>query len=426
MISKNIFFKLNNDHFKIFFLLILLFIIFYRSPYILINGRFVAEEGSFWFRNAHLHGPFYALTQIFWGSSYLNLWSNIASFFSILVPIEYAPYVTVYFSLLIKLYLFIFIVFSESEFIKSNFDKAIISFIVLLSPPMVPEVWLNTLTSQVYFFIFCILILLQNSFKKNFFFYTSPIILFLGGMSSILCCALTPIFFLNFIKKKNKFNFINFFLILFSALVQFFIFIFSHVENLAFGGSQERFILSINKFINFLYNVYIKAFLGRPFTQFLYYNIFENLNFVIIFFSISLLIIFFFILILKNIPKDDILNKLFFAFFIISLLSFFASKDSSVQGRYAVAPGILSLFIFYRISQISSIFFRYFSYILVFISILAGAYEFKSRTKYPEFLLCNTSKWTCPDWKSEVFKWKNDKNYKMKIWNYPGKYMSLN
>ena len=100
MISKNIFFKLNNDHFKIFFLLILLFIIFYRSPYILINGRFVAEEGSFWFRNAHLHGPFYALTQIFWGSSYLNLWSNIASFFSILVPIEYAPYVTVYFSLL--------------------------------------------------------------------------------------------------------------------------------------------------------------------------------------------------------------------------------------------------------------------------------------------------------------------------------------
>lgn len=195
MINKNNFFIINKNYFKIFLLLLILFIIFYRSPYILINGRFVAEEGSFWFRNAYLHGPFYALTQIFWGSSYLNLWPNIASFFSILVPIEYAPYVTVYFSLLIKLYLFIFIVFSETEFVRSNFDKAIISFIVLLSPPMVPEIWLNTLTSQVYFFIISTLILFQNSPKKKFFFYTSPIIIFLGGMSSILCSALTPIFF---------------------------------------------------------------------------------------------------------------------------------------------------------------------------------------------------------------------------------------
>ena len=404
----------------------MLLIIFYRSPYILINGRFVAEEGSFWFRNAYIFGPFYALTQVFWGSSYLNIWPNIASFFSILVPIEYAPYVTVYFSLLVKAYLFIFITFSASEFIKSNFDRSIISFIVLLSPPMVPEVWLNTLTSQVYFFIFCILILFQDSYKKDFFFYTSPVILLLGGLSSVLCCALTPIFFFKFVKKINKFNFTNFILISFSAFVQLFIFIYSHVQNLALSGSQERFVLSFSKIINFLYNVYIKAFLGRPLTQFLYYNIFEKLNFGIIVLSILLLSITFFFLILKNIRKDDILNKLFLALLTIALLSFFSSKDISVQGRYAVAPGILLLFNIYRIFQISSGLLRYFSCILIVTSILTGAYEFKSRTKYPEFLLCKTSKWTCPDWKSQVEKWKNDKNVKIKIWNYPGKHMSLN
>ena len=405
-------------------LLIIFFIIFYRSPYILINGRFVAEEGTFWFRNAYLFGPYYALTQVFWGSSYLNIWPNIASFFSILVPIEYAPYITVYFSLLVKVYLFIFILYSESKFFKSNFDRSIISFIILLSPPMVPEVWLNTLTSQVYFFIICVLILFQDS-HKNFFFYMSPVILLVGGLSSILCCALTPIFFYKFIKKINKFNFINFLSILFTAFVQFFIFIYSHIYNLALSGSQERFVLSFNKIVNFLYNVYIKAFLGRPLTQFLYHNFFENVKFITLVLLILLVFIVFFFFVFKKIQKDDILNKLFLTLVIISILSFFAAKDSYVQGRYAVIPGILLILNIYRIFQISSGLLRYFSCILVITSVLTGAYEFKSKTKYPEFLICKTNKWTCPDWKTQVKKWKNNKNIKIKIWNYPGKYMSL-
>ena len=77
-----------NKNFKIIFLLILLILIFYRSPYILTNGRFIAEEGSFWFRNAYLDGPLAGITQIFWGSGYLNLWANIASVFATFVPIK--------------------------------------------------------------------------------------------------------------------------------------------------------------------------------------------------------------------------------------------------------------------------------------------------------------------------------------------------
>ena len=54
---------LNKDFFlknyKIIFLLIILILIFYRSPYIFLNGRFVAEEGSFFFKNAYLYGPIY-------------------------------------------------------------------------------------------------------------------------------------------------------------------------------------------------------------------------------------------------------------------------------------------------------------------------------------------------------------------------------
>ena len=52
-LNKGFFLK----NYKILFLLFILFLIFYRSPYIFLNGRFIAEEGSFWFRNAFLFGP---------------------------------------------------------------------------------------------------------------------------------------------------------------------------------------------------------------------------------------------------------------------------------------------------------------------------------------------------------------------------------
>ena len=41
--------------------LILLIIFFYRSPFIFLNGRFMAEEGSIFFANAYNNNFFYSL-----------------------------------------------------------------------------------------------------------------------------------------------------------------------------------------------------------------------------------------------------------------------------------------------------------------------------------------------------------------------------
>jgi hypothetical protein len=83
-LNKNFFYK----NYKIFLLIFFLLLIYYRSPYIFNNGRFVAEEGSFWFRNTYLFGPIKGLTQIFYGSGYFNLWANISS-----VVASFLPYV---------------------------------------------------------------------------------------------------------------------------------------------------------------------------------------------------------------------------------------------------------------------------------------------------------------------------------------------
>ena len=98
--------KLNIEYKNFIFLIILLLIILHRSPYIFLEGRFIEEEGSFWFRNLFLNGQLDTLFFISNFSGYLNLWMNIAAFFSGFVDINYAPMVTVYFPLVLLMYIF--------------------------------------------------------------------------------------------------------------------------------------------------------------------------------------------------------------------------------------------------------------------------------------------------------------------------------
>ena len=183
----------------------------------------------------YLFGQIAGLTQINWASSYFHLWPNIASVFATFVPLEYSPLVTVYFALIVKLYLFLFIIFGKSNFAKSNVDKFFLTFIVLLSPPMVSEVWLNTLVSQVYFTIICIFVLFQKNDTGSIFNKSSPFILLISSLTSLLPCLLTPFFLFNFIRKKNKLNLYNFVSILIGSVFQFFIFSYSYLQNFLFA-----------------------------------------------------------------------------------------------------------------------------------------------------------------------------------------------
>ena len=129
-----------NKNVKIILLFIILVIIFYRSPHIFLNGRFAAEEGAFFFRNSFLNGPIQGLFYVFEGSPYFNFWANLASVLASYFPLEYSPLVTVYMAFLVQFYLFVFIIFSESDFLINIKDKIIVSFLVLLAPPMVASI----------------------------------------------------------------------------------------------------------------------------------------------------------------------------------------------------------------------------------------------------------------------------------------------
>src|SRR5210317_888994 len=96
-------------NFRIIFILFLILLIFYRSPYIFLNGRFIAEEGSWWFSNVFANGPLSGLFYIYWCSIYFNFWANISSVLAYFFPLEMAPLITVYMAFIVKFYMFLYI-----------------------------------------------------------------------------------------------------------------------------------------------------------------------------------------------------------------------------------------------------------------------------------------------------------------------------
>ena len=122
---------------------------------------------------------------------------------------NYSSLVDVYFALIIKLVIFLYIFYSNSTLFYNVKYKILAISLILFSPPMTPEVWLTTIHSKSYFGIFTFILLFQkfdnlNTFKKSIYRFT----IVFNGLCSIYSTILSPIFFLKFLleKKKDDFN----------------------------------------------------------------------------------------------------------------------------------------------------------------------------------------------------------------------------
>jgi len=400
-------------------LLLIITLIIYRSPYILINGRFFAEDAQIFFKNTYEKGFIYGLFQIYLETGYLNLWANIVSVFANITPIKYAPFWSIYLSLLLKLFIFFFIFFSKSDFLINYKHKAIASFIILFSPPMVPEIWLNAINGMSYFGIFAIIFLFSNH-SKSLFFRFSFMTMFIGSLSSLYVCVLTPVYYFKYYLTKKKVDKNRFYFIFLGTLIQLFIFSYTHINSLQW--KDTRFIVSYEKIINFFYNVVSKDFFGRQISKKLYENFISDNSIIFLFIFIFFLTLFFLFLNYQiRIKKDKILLKLVLIFFLESLLVIFGAQGETVYGRYAAVPGISLLFIILRLSQTSSRSINKFFTLSLIFSCLMGLIEFRYMARYPKQLNCIN----CPDWKEQILIWEKNYNYKILVWDYPLKYFYL-
>ena len=417
---------LKNNTLKIF-LIFLIFISYYRSPFIFTNGRFQSLDFVYHMISVDL-SFFDSLTYVDLNARYINLISNISSLLSSrLLELEYAQYVSVYLSFLVYLIIFYLILFKDSYLFNKDYQKFLGALIVLVSPVMNFEIWLNVVNLQVYFGILTLVILFFKDENKNILFYF--ILIFVSGLSGIYACIFMPLFFLKFINKKNNFNLICFLTIFSCTLLQLFI-IYSSLKTHTLGENNTALVLVFNTYeaISYAYNIIIRSFFASTLPVYLaglieidLYEVFNNENLRNILFLSSLLIIaalisfyIFCVISIKNLKDKIVCITLLFLFFTISFVIVIGGVSDSLHGRYSALTGVILIFSFLHLSRVSSIIFiKKLSIILMILTITFGIFDFRYK-KYIEYLDCID----CPNWSDEVKKYKLDNNYRMNAWPY--------
>ena len=417
---------------KILIFVFILVVSFWRSPYIFLNGRFIGEEANLhliyalentFFKNLLYYDPF---------AGYYNITPNLMLWLATKVPLELAPLITVYGSFIFIILLPYLCLFRESKFFDKENKKIIGSLILFLSPPLVPELWLNSLNTQIYLCFISIVILFMINLSRNEKIFNHSLIL-ISGLSAVYSCALLPLYAIKFFFNRGRYNLINFVILFITTSIQLSLIIKSKLEN-ALHSSVLSNDFSFDLLINFFYNVVAKPFFGRDLTHLIWNKLFFfiNYNFLTFFyllsFFLSILIVFKFKSLFFFTKKNNILLSLIIIFFTISFIVIIGSLENHLAGRYAAIPGIILILCVLEILYKSkNLYLRYLLSVIILLSLMTGFNEFRPEQKnkdlpqYIKFLDCIN----CPDWKTEVKIWRNNNSHIIGIWPYPFKNLDL-
>jgi hypothetical protein len=183
--------------FAILILTVLVFL--FRQPDILTEGRFWAEE-------AYYFGQTWALgfrTVVFHSfNGYYSFFNWVASGAAVQVPLEYAPLVTGYASLLVNLTPSALILFAPLTIPLSGWRRAIIA-LGLAMPNVNVEVWLNIINCQFWFALGAALLLIVDLRSRKAFLFALfylPVAALTGPVSVLL----TPIYLLRAWWSKDR------------------------------------------------------------------------------------------------------------------------------------------------------------------------------------------------------------------------------
>ena len=382
---QNIYYK--KSFIAVFFVLILI-IIFLREPCWLVDGSLKMNEFDYYKIGKSKHF-LENLFNIYEGSDALMFWSNITNSIITLFSIDKAKLLANYLTLVVYLTIFTYIYLTKSILFTNYKHKIFAILIILLSPPMTPEVWMSSAHLRGYFGIFSFILLFHDFNKdtklKN---KITNFLIFFSGICSIYAAALTPAYFLKFYLSKNKNDFKRFLFALSAFLIQFAIIINYIYSNISV---TPRFHFELSTIYSYFYNVPIRSFFGShlPKSLFLTTGIYKvqffNL-FIYFSFIITCLITVFYLM--KK--KDTITFVMLFSLVLISGLIMIGSiQPGFAGGRYAVTPGVLLIFIIFRFYIIENNFFlKNFFLLLLTSSLIIGSIEYRYMSPFPQALKC--------------------------------------
>ena len=170
-------------------------------PEIMIKGRFWAEEGTIFFRNAWELPPSEALLVSYGG--YLNIVANTATLAARwLLPLSYAPYFTILVGLLFQLCP-PFLLLSASDSWLQPLHVRLTGLLLLLFVPASEEIWLQTLHCQLELTLCCgMIVALQTVTGPRALFRLA--VLMLAPLCGPGAIALVPLFWLRAMLDRSR------------------------------------------------------------------------------------------------------------------------------------------------------------------------------------------------------------------------------
>ncbi len=327
--------KLDN---KIYFLTLFAYLafVFQRSPEILSEGRFFAEEGAIYWSYSLVNSKFNTLLYTPVIAGYYLLVTNFQILITTIFPVWFAPLTTVWLSLTIQLLpslLFLILTSSKIETKK----RIIISQILIFLPSLnFLEIFANSINSQTYLGVSVFIIYIYGLEGKNKIISVwENIILIFGSLSSYYSIILFPVFIFRYLKNRHLRSRFPFFICIFSVFIQSNVLYFSYINDVLYGDKFtnkidfEYVLLVIKKSV--LINLFTEYFLRDAFMQ--------NLSLLILFLLV--------LLIIKNKSLNKYLYFLIFLSFVLEvLLVLVGQAGQDFIGRYAVVPSTILFFVF--------------------------------------------------------------------------------
>lgn len=382
----------------------------FRAPEVFMSPRFWAEEGSVWFSHAVSSGFFEHL--FFFPrrtAGYFLVGPNIATAIGAhWIPIEYAPVISLGISFAIQMVPFMIVITGTSYLWDSLLKKLVVCLILLFAPSNHIEVWLNTINSQVYsgLTILCVLLEPSEGMTRRRRWLFSLVVLF-SGLNGIYATFLAPFFLIKHVKERTVSSRLFLLFSFFTSLIQVGVFLYllksSGLSSKKFSqesGLQWKAIVMYHWFqpvVGNLASRYMKAF---PIA-------FENV-WAYVGALIGLVLLTF-----RRWSNWYEFTVLFFGFFLVSVLTAWASVGGVPAWRYGVLPGCLLLFLLY--AQVQGFKAPLRDFMLVSI-LLLSLYHGVRRYKFPYSRSRPCPSQDCPEWRKEVIRWRSDPSSPLGIW----------
>jgi len=424
------------NRFRLGLLLGLTVLVIVREPQLLIKPRLWAEEGTVWIGPFYSSGVFGSLTFLYSANSYFDLATNLFALLAVRVPIEFCPFVTTYLSFFYLLIIFCVILWNEGKLLEGEGRKFLCCLIVLLAPTHHEEIWLTSLHIKTYAGLCTLFLMVDEAPEQRAKMWFYRILLAFNTLSGPYSIVLSSPFLFSFLldKKRPRERSVQLVIVLIGTMIQvgFVIFSVTHFgmdanRNMPISVTETATVVLKGQLLdpllgpraaNSLFRVLQIKWpeTGAPITPGSIKGSF-----------LSILAIFSVWSILISVGRNSHQWFLAACWTLTGILTSMASLGHVPLNRYAVIPGVIVLFALLNTVDLKSLSWEGIRQAcarreiypimraiataaacgLLVLSLCSGVFQFRA-------LVYNDYR-RSPSWESQVREWKQDHNYKIRI-----------